>query len=218
MRAWGIFVIAAAKLAAQEGFVEEGEASYYAPSFHGRRTASGEPYNRMGMTAAHRTLPFDTYVRVTDKATGRSVVVRINDRGPHKPERIIDLSERAAQELGIIARGVAQVRIEVISPPKNSPSISPSKSPFYRINGAAFHPLNFGVQIGSFSEESNAHVLARNAEKEYKEAVFIWKAATKGRVIYRVIVGSFAKREEAEKLRERLRRNGWQAVVVELTG
>lgn len=203
-------------LLAQIGYVEEGEASYYAPSFQGRRTASGEKYDRWSMTAAHKTLPFDTYVRVTDRSTGKSVVVRINDRGPHRAGRIIDLSEKAAQELGIIARGVAQVRLEVTQVPTVEPLPAPAQVIFYQVDGKALRPRPYGVQLGAFSEETNARALARNAGSEIKQTTFIWRASAGGRPLYRVVVGHFSTRKEAEKLRDRLKREGWQAFVVHL--
>jgi rare lipoprotein A len=91
-----------------------GLASYYGRAHDGRRTASGEVFDMHAMTAAHRTLPFGTRVRVTNLGNGRRVVVRINDRGPHKRKRIIDLSYGAARELGLVGVGVAQVRVEVV--------------------------------------------------------------------------------------------------------
>ncbi len=94
--------------------VEEGVASYYASEFNGRPTSNGEIYDMNQMTAAHRTLPFNTKVRVTNVATGKSVNVRINDRGPFKADRIIDLSLAAAKELGLIGTGTARVRVEVV--------------------------------------------------------------------------------------------------------
>jgi peptidoglycan lytic transglycosylase len=96
------------------GFSETGLASWYGREFHRKRTASGERFDMEALTAAHRNLPFDAYVRVTNIATGRSVVVRINDRGPFVGDRIIDLSARAARQLGIKQDGVARVRIEVV--------------------------------------------------------------------------------------------------------
>ena len=93
--------------------LETGVASYYARSLEGVRTASGEPHRADEMTAAHRTLPFGTRVRVTHLANGRHVIVVINDRGPHVRGRVIDLSRRAARQLGILERGVAKVRLEV---------------------------------------------------------------------------------------------------------
>jgi rare lipoprotein A len=95
------------------GHEESGLASWYGHPFHGRRTASGEIYDMRGMTAAHRTMPFGTRVRVTSLDTGRSVEVRINDRGPFKKERIIDVSYAAARALGAVGRGVIPVRLRV---------------------------------------------------------------------------------------------------------
>lgn len=92
-----------------------GKASWYGPKFHGRTTASGEPFDMDRLTAAHRTLPFGTLVRVVNPASGAAVVVRINDRGPFAGKRVIDLSRRAAQAIGIVERGVARVRIEVLA-------------------------------------------------------------------------------------------------------
>ncbi len=93
--------------------VEEGMASYYADSFHGKKTASGEKYNKRADTAAHRTLAFDAEVKVTNLDNGKSVWVRINDRGPHVEGRIIDVSGSAARKLGITDTGTARVRVEV---------------------------------------------------------------------------------------------------------
>ena len=95
-------------------FMQVGFASWYGPGFHGNRTADDERFDMNALTAAHRTLPLNSYVRVTDLATGRSVIVRINDRGPYNRRRIIDLSARAARELGITDDGAARVRIDVV--------------------------------------------------------------------------------------------------------
>lgn len=94
--------------------IEYGEASYYAAAFAGRKTAGGEKYDPRRRTAAHRTLPFGTRVKVTNLGNGRAVVVRINDRGPFVKGRIIDLSRRAAEEIGMIDAGTAKVRVEVV--------------------------------------------------------------------------------------------------------
>ena len=95
---------------------EEGLASWYGPNFHGKSTANGERFNQWAMTAAHKTLPMPSIVRVTHKGNGKSIVVRINDRGPFVDERIIDLSRAAAEELGIIGTGTAPVRVEYLKP------------------------------------------------------------------------------------------------------
>ncbi len=94
---------------------QEGIASYYASSFQGRKTASGERYDEGALTAAHRTLPFGTRVRVTRLENGRSVEVRVNDRGPWREGRIVDLSRRAAEAIGLIGAGIARVRLEVLA-------------------------------------------------------------------------------------------------------
>jgi rare lipoprotein A len=95
-------------------FIQDGVASYYAEEFDGRKTSSGETYNMNDLTAAHQTLPFGTIVKVTNKATGRSVTVRINDRGPFLKDRIIDLSRGAAEKIGMIGPGTAEVHLEVL--------------------------------------------------------------------------------------------------------
>ncbi len=102
-----------------------GLASWYGPEFHGKRTASGEIFDMNDMVAAHRTLPFGTYVRVTNLENGRSVIVRIIDRGPWKKDRIIDLSYAAARALGMIEKGVVPVRIEVVEPRAVATSSAP---------------------------------------------------------------------------------------------
>ncbi|MDY0201735.1 MAG: septal ring lytic transglycosylase RlpA family protein [Tenuifilaceae bacterium] len=117
------FLITPATIFAQSGFTQEGKASFYADKFEGRTTASGERYSHEKNTCAHLTLPFGTLVRVTNVENNKSVVVRVNDRGPFVANRIIDLSKSAAKELDFIKTGLAEVKIEVT----NDPSITPSK-------------------------------------------------------------------------------------------
>lgn len=102
------------------GYTQNGKASYYHDSLHGRKTASGEIYNKRAMTAAHKRLPLGSKVRVTDVRSGKSIVVKINDRGPFVKGRIIDLSRTAATKLGMIKKGVAKVKVEVLSVPKRN--------------------------------------------------------------------------------------------------
>jgi len=102
----------------KKGHTQKGIASYYSDALHGRKTASGEVYNKRILSAAHKSLPLGTKVRVTKVSNGKSVVVRVNDRGPFVKGRIIDLSRRAARNLGIINSGVAKVQVEVLSVPK----------------------------------------------------------------------------------------------------
>ena len=123
---------------------EEGLASWYGGKFHGRLTANGEVFDTNQLTAAHKTLPFGTLVKVTHVGDGRSVVVRINDRGPFVEGRIIDLSRAAAEAIGLTARGVAPVRVEVVH---------------------AVQPVAFrNIQVGSFSVRANAVALLDRLE------------------------------------------------------
>lgn len=108
-------LLSSPSFAAHPGQVQTGIASYYHDSLHGNRTASGQIYDKAKMSAAHKTLPLGSRVRVTDTRTGKSIVVRVNDRGPFIKGRIIDLSRRAAKELGIIRRGITPVKVEVLS-------------------------------------------------------------------------------------------------------
>jgi len=100
---------------AQKGYTEVGKASYYGKKWHGRRTASGERLNIYALTAAHKTLPFNTRVKVTRLDNYKSVIVRINDRGPFAPGRIIDLTDAAAERIGLLNDGVATVKVEVLA-------------------------------------------------------------------------------------------------------
>ncbi len=119
-----VFILGFMALLLLVGFVQAlrydqvGIASWYGPGFHGKRTANGEIYDMYAITAAHKTLPFNTIVKVVDLDTGRSVVVRINDRGPFVPGRIIDLSFTAAQELGIVEKGIARVGLRILKWPE----------------------------------------------------------------------------------------------------
>ncbi|MCS7163002.1 MAG: septal ring lytic transglycosylase RlpA family protein [Bacteroidia bacterium] len=194
--------------------IEEGEASYYGAEFHGRRTASGEIYHRDSLTAAHRYLPFGTYVRVIGKATGHSVVVRINDRGPHRRGRIIDLSEAAARAIGLIRAGVGPVRLEVLQFPLMEEVAF--EAPFCDLAGNPIQPPPYAVQVGAFTEAHNARLLALNLEREIEQKVFIWRVRLHGRPVYRVLVGRFSSRAEADQLRRRLWTKGWRTFVVHL--
>jgi rare lipoprotein A len=113
-------VVATSTVAAQT-LEPEGRASWYGPGFEGRRTANGETYDSSQLTAAHKTLPFGTFVRVTNPSSGASVTVRINDRGPFKPGRVIDLSRAAAEQIGMIRAGTMVVRLELVS--EQSPAL-----------------------------------------------------------------------------------------------
>lgn len=182
---------ASAPGAARVGAVESGEASWYGIEERGNPTANGEPMDPGAMTAAHRTLPFGTVVEVTDRQTGQSVRVRINDRGPFRAGRIIDLSHEAARRLGIVARGVAPVTVTVVERAPESV---------------------FSVQVGAYRAESGAAALA----ERLRAAGFPARVSAKAAGVHRVRVGRYGSRAEADRIRRELRSLGHEALVVRL--
>ncbi len=114
------FVVLCPLAGAQDSSTQVGRASWYGKKHHGKRTANGERFDMHALTAAHRTLPFGTRIRVLNLSNGREVVVRINDRGPYVKKRIIDLSHRAAKDIGMLRQGVARVKIEIIVEPSEA--------------------------------------------------------------------------------------------------
>ena len=143
-------------LKSAHGFVEEGVASWYGPGFHGKTTANGERYNQYAMTAAHKLLPLGTKVRVTHLGNGRSVIVRVNDRGPVVDDRVIDLSRTAATRLNMMGSGTARVRIQSLGGIRELAENGDIKGNFY-------------VQVGAFGSKESAYklieVLARAGHK-----------------------------------------------------
>ncbi|HCR53459.1 MAG TPA: septal ring lytic transglycosylase RlpA family lipoprotein, partial [Cytophagales bacterium] len=142
---------------------QTGKASFYADKFEGRTTASGEKYKHSKLTAAHKTLPFGTKVKVTNLANNQEVEVVINDRGPYVDGRIIDLSKSAAEKLGFINLGLADVKMEVIdagdgkgkTQPVSIEKVSVDEKEFYELSISRLKPAGFGVQIGTYQELVN---------------------------------------------------------------
>jgi len=172
-------------------------ASWYGYDFHGKRTANGEVYNMYGYTAAHKILPFGTYVRVLNLDSRRSVVVRINDRGPFVRGRIIDLSYAAARVIGMIGPGTARVRLTVL-PARPRPLT---------------HVGFYYVQVGSFVEPQRAYQLQRTLLARL-DSVTVLRVVVRGIVYYRVRVGPYLSLSSAEWRRKWLRKRGYPAVVV----
>lgn len=194
-----------------EGYVEEGLASWYGRDFHGKKTSCGEPYDMYAMTAAHKTLPLGTFVKVTHLDTGRSIVVRINDRGPFVAGRIIDLSCRAAQELGSAQKGLARVRVEAVQAASEQHI---GQNTYWRTEPIpSFRYGLFTVQIGSFREEKNALNLRMKMSQSYKETQ-VSPFAYHGDQFFRVQVGSYQDLVLAQQELERLRRSGFPDAFV----
>ena len=183
------------------GFVERGVASWYGPDFHGGRTATGESYDMYGMSAAHRTLPLPAYVRVTNLSNGRTVVVRVNDRGPFKSNRIIDLSYTAALKLDMLRTGTTLVEVRALEP-DGAPPPAPPPAP------ASATPLALYAQAGAFASEANATHLRERISQAGIPGAFVRRDDVKGQVLYRVRVGPIASVGDYDALTTRLRELG----------
>ena len=175
---------------------EVGQASWYGEEYHGRKTANGETYDMYAMTAAHRTLPFHTRVRVSNLENGKKVELRINDRGPFISGRIIDLSYSGARAIGMLEKGTAKVNIEAMG----------SADPF-SIKG------NFAIQVGAFAERENAERFQRELEKKYSHVhTVLWESNV--RRLYRVRLGGFRTEAEARQASDSLRKENLSGFVV----
>ncbi len=179
------------------GSVEYGVASWYGHPYHGRRTASGEVYDMEKLTAAHRTLPFDSWVEVENLSNGRKVEVRINDRGPFVEGRVIDLSRAAARQLHMLGPGIVKVRLEVVAPPS-------------RVTEAA----RFAVQVGAFAERGNAERLVESLREQYPTSRVVRREGPAPP--WRVLVGAEESLDAAQALARDLRTAVREAFVVRL--
>ena len=183
-------------LSSARGFVQRGIASWYGPKFHGRRTSSGETYDMYKMTAAHKTLPLPTYVSVRNLATGREIVVRVNDRGPFHGDRILDLSYAAAIKLGIARRGTGRVEVRALV------SGTPARSARGDERGEPLRsgPVKLFVQAGAFQAPANATRLQTRLASVSRLPVRVRRATSNDRVMYRVWLGPVSSVEEATRL------------------
>jgi rare lipoprotein A len=176
---------------------ETGLASWYGHPYHGRPAANGEIYDMEGFTAAHRTLPFGTWVRVVNLTTDKTVDVRITDRGPFVENRIIDLSHAAAGAIGLIGPGVARVRLDIISVPTTAPAQN-----------------WYAVQAGAFIDRDRAEGLRGMLEREYGSARLVLRPGNPS--MWRVLVGRAPSEEAANALAQRVRQGEGTALVVRL--
>jgi len=198
-------------LASAAGFTQQGEASWYGGKFHGRKTASGEIYNMNDLTAAHKTLPLQTWVKVTNLANHRELTVRINDRGPFVRGRIIDLSQAGARRLGMLDAGTAPVRLVALG-------VAREKKIDGRVRTVLVQPRSyqegrFGVQVGSFRNQDNARTLAAKLRQEYG-LVTIQVFDRGDAVFYRVLVSDRKTVGQALDLQSRLERQGYKDCFV----
>ena len=204
--------------------IQTGKASFYADKFEGVSTASGEKYRHNKLTGAHKTLPFGTKVKVTNVANNQSVEVVINDRGPYVEERIIDLSKEAAEQLGFINKGLADVTLEVIDPgdgrSKEQPirtidQVTVEEKEFYEFGISRLKPKGYGVQIGTYLELVNLMRLSDNLKNSYQKQVTVQVKIINGVKYYGLILGQFSTRSKAEDFREELRNKFPDVFIVE---
>jgi rare lipoprotein A len=188
-----------------------GLASYYAEPYHGRKTANGETFDTYEeLTAAHRTLAFNTVVKVTNESNGRDVEVRINDRGPFIDGRVIDLSLKAAREIDMVRAGVVPVKLDIVKEGTPTPSSTsrPAGAP------AAPPPAVFTIQVGAFETQDAAEGLQRELEKRYRDVTV--QTVSTPRTFFRVRVGRASDLASAEKLSKQLREESFDPFVVRL--
>ncbi len=197
-------------LATAEGYRERGVASWYGPDFHARPTSSGEPYDMYGMTAAHKTLPIPAYARVTNLSNGRSVIVRINDRGPFVANRIIDLSYTAAHKLDMTRAGTAFVEVEVLTPGSASDAAREVAAPVAAVPLAA--PVLY-LQAGAFGVAANASKLADQLRAAGIAQVSV-SDPTGTPPLYRVRVGPFTDVASYDQLAARVAALGVEGRLV----
>lgn len=186
-----------ATIAPRIGATETGIASWYGYPYHGRRAANGEIYDMEKMTAAHRTLPFDTWVEVRNLSNEKAVKVRITDRGPFIDGRIVDLSKAAARAIELLGPGIAQVLLTVVAAP------APEELPVANV---------FSVQIGAFRERERAEALRADYEREYGFARVVFRAGATP--MWRVLVGRAETLDAASGLVERIKQKTSGAVFV----
>lgn len=185
-------------LKSAHGFVEEGHASWYGPGFHGKKTANGERYNQYDMTAAHKILPLGTTVTVTNLENRKSITVRINDRGPFVGDRVIDLSRKGAEKIGMIGKGTARVRIQ-------------SKGTVPNIRDDGDIDGSFFVQVGAFGVKDNADKLVRELQSKGFTARAVRRESNN---LWNVQVGPWTDLFGAEKALPRLIQDFRSAFVV----
>lgn len=178
----------------------DGYASWYGPGFHGKLTANGEKYNQNGITAAHRILPMNTQVRVTNMENGKYIVVRINDRGPYKKNRILDLTKKGADLLGFQDQGTARVRLDIIKFP---PSYDPSKG---------LKPYKQAViQLAVFKDQNRADDFKFQLSRRYNSIPFMIDQHHNGS--YHVVAGPYNSRNRATKISKSLKSDGVNSFV-----
>jgi len=199
-------------LPSESGFVEEGIASWYGAKFHGRNTSNGEIYDMHKKTAAHKTLPFGTHLKVVNLSNGKEVVVRINDRGPFVEGRIIDLSYAAGKEIDLIGPGTAKVRIVALSRKVGTVKIGDAYKPL--VERKNFRKGRFTVQVGAFEVEDNAMRLAERLKVLFDHVTVSTYLPSTGTLFYRVRVSLCEDLNEVNQLIDKLEYLGFSQTFI----
>ena len=189
-----------------EGFSQMGIASWYGSDFHGRTTSNGETYNMFAMTAAHTILPFETVVLVRNLENGKEAKVRINDRGPFVSGRVIDLSFRAAKEIGIVEPGTARVQVLALGEERTVTKDGLTSTVY--VPAADYGVGNFFVQVGSFSSRQNAEQLVSKLKDSYDDAHIV-EYDRGDRLFYQVRVAKAETLATAREKAKELKRVGY---------
>lgn len=184
-------------LKSAEGYVERGVASWYGPDFHGGLTSTREPYDMYQMSAAHKTLPLPCWVEVTNLENGRSARIRVNDRGPFKKNRIIDLSYAAALKLDVVAKGTALVEVRAVAGPAAPPVRLASTAPA-AVPAAA--PPRMYLQVGAFGERANADRMRQQLEPALGTPVRVFEDLSHAPPLYKVQLGPIRDVDHADRL------------------
>jgi rare lipoprotein A len=210
-----------------KGKIQKGSATWYGTKYHGRKTTSGEVYNKNHLTAAHPSLPFGTKVKVTSSISLKSVIVRINDRGPFKGGHIIDLSEAAARKIDLFRHGFSKVTVEVLPSsiayvPEDEALPEPEPVTTLAVP-TDFKPTDlvypyFVIQAGSFSNQTNAIMQTEKLKAiDQNLPVVVNTEVVKGQEIHRVVAGRFTSRFQAEAFKATLRKKGIPVLVKQVS-
>ncbi len=199
-------------LASNAYYDEVGVASWYGKKFHGKKTANGETYNMYAMTAAHKTLPMPSLVRVTNLENGKSIQVRVNDRGPFVKGRLIDLSYAAAKALGYVGKGTARVRVQSLNADKHAVSAPPVSTQHTPAPTATHTKALAYVQVGAFRERDNAQSVATHLRAHLQHATPL-QVIDAGHV-YRVRMGPFQQERQALEALAQVRQQGYDTAMI----
>jgi rare lipoprotein A len=219
---WLVLLLVSSTLWAQ---VQTGKASYYADKFEGSPTASGEKYKGSKMTAAHRSLPFGTKIKVTNLANNESVILEVNDRGPFVDGRVLDVSKAAAEKLGFFNQGIADIKIEVVNAGDGKGDVLPvmqehvtvDDREVYDMKISRIDPKGFGIQLGTYQELANLLKIINNLSGKYKKKILVQVKIINGVKFYSPLLSGFANREKAQGWMTDLKKDFPDAFILDLS-